>query len=456
MFRNYFKIVLRNILRQKGFSFINILGLALGLAVFLLIMLWVQDEMSYDKFHNRTEDLYRLVVTANLGEQSFKAVVTPGEMLPFLQSQIPEIERSCRYRPLVYDVLVKANDQTFYETKLACADPTFFKMFNFAVISGNVEQTLMDEFKVILTESAANKYFGNLNCLGNNLELSNGTQICTVGAVIKDLPHNTHFDFEILMAMEFLGPFDWGNFYFNGYTQLRENTDQKMVVEKINQLIAARELGIKADYDLQPFKDIHLKSNFDIDMANGTSEINNNVYIFRFIALFILLIACINFMNLSTARSSKRAREVGVRKVTGADRGSLMKQFLGESVLFALLGMLLALVIIEIVMPFFNDLTGKSLSLWKEGNLFLILQIGILTISTGLLAGLYPSWYLSSFQPVRIMKGDLGKQKTALRKILVVSQFALSIILIFGTVMVSRQLTFIRQKNLGFNKDNLV
>jgi ABC-type antimicrobial peptide transport system permease subunit len=456
MIKNYLKIALRNILRYKGFTFINIAGLALGLAVFILIMLWVRDETSYDRFYQNTDRLYRLVVEAQMGEQSFKAVVTPGEMLPYLHSQIPEIKQSCRYRPLAYDVLAEADGKKFYEKKLACADSSFFQLFDFEVITGNVEEALANDDRIILTESTAKKYFGEANPIGKEIELFNGRKICNVYAIIKDLPSNTHFDFEILLSMKYMAPFDWGNFYFNGYVILNNTADPSIVVEKIDQLIAAKDLGIETKYDLQPVQDIHLKSNFDIDMANSTSEINNNVYIFRYIAFFILLIACINFMNLSTARSSKRAREVGIRKVIGAHCNHLLKQFLGESIVFAFLGMLAAMILIELIMPYFNDLTGKEISLWSEANLGLILQIGMLTIITGILAGLYPAIYLSSFRPVAVIKGDKGRQKSTLRKILVVIQFSLSIILICGAIIVSHQIRFIHQKNLGFDKENLV
>jgi ABC-type antimicrobial peptide transport system permease subunit len=456
MFKNYLKIAIRNIIRHKGFSIINISGLALGLAVFMLIMLWVRDEMSYDRFHQNTDRLYRLVVQAQLGEQSFKAVVTPGEFTPYLQDQIPEIEEASRYRPLAYEVLVKVGEKKFYERKLACADSTFLWLFDFEVISGNVEDALTSVEKIILTKSTAEKYFGNDDPIGKTIDLYNGRITSTVTALIEDLPLNTHFDFDMLISMKLLAPFDWGNHYFNGYFLLSENADPNLVVEKINQSIKERELEFSAYYYLQSIKDIHLKSDFDIDMANSTSEINNNVYIFTYIAFFILLIACINFMNLSTARSSKRSMEVGVRKVIGAHRENLMKQFLGESVLFAFLGMLVALILIELVLPGFNDLTGKSISLFATDNLSLFLQILILTLITGILAGLYPALYLSSFRPIVVMKGNNGQQKSTLRKVLVVLQFTLSVILICGAIVVSNQLKFIRQKDLGFDNDNLV
>lgn len=456
MIKNYFKVAFRNLIRKKGYSFINIFGLALGMTICLLIMLWVQDEMSYDRFHQNLDELYRLVVTADLGEQSFKAVVTPGEMLPYLQNQIPEIDKACRYRPLVYDVVVKANENKFYEKKLACADSSFFQLFDFEVISGNVEEALANDDRIILTESTARKYFGNDDPIGQEMELFNGRKNCTVFAVIKDLPANTHFDFEMLLSMQYMAPFDWGNFYFNGYLQLHRSADPELVAEKINQLIAAKDLGIKTEYDLQPLKDVHLKSNFDIDMANTSSKIDNNVYIFRYIAFFILLIACINFMNLSTARSSSRAREVGIRKVIGAEKKHLMYQFLGESILFAFLGMLTAFILMELVLPYFNELTGKEISLWETNGFSIILQISLLTIITGILSGFYPAIYLSSFLPLKVMKGNSGQQRSSLRKILVVTQFTLSIILICSALVVSDQLKFIRQKDLGFDRENLV
>jgi len=404
MLKNYFKIAFRNILRHKGFSFINIFGLALGLAVFVLIMLWVQDENSYDEFYQHADRLYRLVGRAELGEQTFQAVVTPGEFTPYLQENIPEIEEASRYRP-VDEVLVKVGDTKFIERKLACADSSFFRLFDFNVVSGNVEEALSSVEKIVLTRSTAQKYFGNEDPMGQTIDLYNGRLIATVSAIIEDLPSNTHFDFDLLMSMKLLAPFDWGNHYFNGYFLLAENADPDLVVEKINERIKEKDFGFDAHYYLQSIKDIHLRSNFDIDIADSTSEVNNNVYIFTFIAFFILLIACINFMNLSTARSSKRAREVGVRKVVGAYRKNLMWQFLGESVLFAFLGMIFALVLIELLLPGFNQLTDKNLQLFDGGQIDLILQVLLLTGITGLVAGFYPSLYLSSFKPILVMKG---------------------------------------------------
>ena len=455
MIKNYFKIAFRNILRHKGFSFINIFGLALGLAVFILIMLWVKDENSYDRFHQNSDRLYRLVVQAEINEQSFKAVVTPGEFTPYLQENIPEIAETSRYRP-IDEVLVKVGNTKFIERKMACADSSFFRLFDFKVISGNVEEALSSVEKIILTRSTAHKYFGDEDPIGQTLDIYSGRLITTVSAIIEDLPPNTHFDFDLLISMKLLAPFDWGNHYFNGYFLLAENTDPNFVVEKINKLIDEKDLGFDAHYYLQPIKDIHLKSNFDIDIADSTSEVNNNVYIFTFIAFFILLIACINFMNLSTARSSKRAREVGVRKVVGALRKNLMWQFLSESILFALLGMVFALVLIELLLPGFNQLTGKNLQLIAVGNSDLILKVLALTAITGIVAGFYPSIYLSSFKPILVMKGQSTHHSSALRRILVIIQFALSVILICGAIVVSSQLKFIQTKNLGYDKENLV
>ncbi|MCD4817544.1 MAG: ABC transporter permease [Candidatus Cloacimonetes bacterium] len=456
MLKNYLKIAFRNILQHKGFSIINISGLALGLAVFMLIMLWVHDEISYDRFHKKTDRLYRLVAQAQLGEQSFKAVVTPGEFPPYLKDKIPEIEEVSRYRPLAYEVLVKVGEKKFYKRKLACADSTFLRLFDFEVISGNVEDALTGVEKIILTKSTAEKYFGNDDPIGKTIDLYNGRITSTVTALIENLPFNTHFDFDMLISMKLLAPFDWGNHYFNGYFLLSENADPNLVVEKINQSIKERELEFSAYYYLQSIKDIHLKSDFDIDMANSTSEINKNVYIFTYIAFFILLIACINFMNLSTARSSKRAREVGIRKVVGAYRKNLMLQFMGESILISFLGMIFALVLVELFLPCFNLLTRKNINLMTENNFGLLLQILGLTTVTGIVAGFYPSLYLSSFKPILVMKRQTIHQSSKLRRIMVIIQFALSIILICGAIVVSNQLKYIQQKDLGFDRENLV
>lgn len=455
MLKNYLKIAFRNIIRHKGFSFINIAGLALGLAVFMLIMLWVRDEVSYDRFHENKAQLYRLVVQADMGEQSFNAVVTPGEFTPYLHQNIPEITESCLYRPYGGEVLVKEGERSFYERKLACADSTFFRLFDFKVISGNVEETLTTIEKIVLTQSSAQKYFGEEDPMGKTLELFNG-RTCTVSAIIEDLPSNTHFDFDMLISMKLLAPFDWGNHYYNGYFLLAPNVDPVFVVEKINKLLAEKEVGFGAHYYLQSIKDIHLRSQFDIDMNDSTSEINNNVYIFTFIAFFILLIACINFMNLSTARSSKRAKEVGIRKVVGANRQNLMRQFMGESIIYSFLGMLFALLLVEILLGGFNQLTNKSIELFRGNNLQLILQVLGLTLLTGIVAGFYPTIFLSSFKPITIIQGQSAQQSSMLRRVLVIIQFSLSVILICGAIVVSSQLKYIGQKNLGYDKNNLV
>jgi len=456
MLKNYFKIAIRNIIRHKGFSFINIVGLALGLAVFILIMLWVQDESSYDKFHENKDQLYRLVVQSELGEQSFKAVVTPGEFTPYLHQNIPEIEESCLYRPYSGEVLVKEGERSFYERKISCADSTFLRLFDFKVVSGNVEEALSTVEKIVLTQSAAKKYFGDEDPMGKTLDIFNGRLTTTVSAIIEDLPANTHFDFDLLISMKLMAPFDWGNHYFNGYFKLAPNTDPDFVVEKINKLIEEKDLGFGAHYYLQSIKDIHLKSQFDIDMNNSTSEVNNNVYIFTFIAFFILLIACINFMNLSTARSSKRAKEVGIRKVVGAYRQNLMRQFMGESIIFAFLGMLFALLLVELLLGGFNQLTQKNIELFTGNNFQLILQALGLTLVTGVVAGFYPTIFLSSFKPITTLKGQSAQQSSMLRRVLVIIQFSLSVILICGAIVVSSQLKYIGQKDLGFDRDNLV
>jgi len=330
MLKNFLKIAFRNMFRHKIFSLINLSGLAIGLFCFILIFLWVQDENSYEKTFDNYGNIYRLVGNAELSDKIFKAVVTPGEFAPYLKDQIPEIEKFTRYRPHSSEELIKVDEQNYYEKKVAFADSSFFEIFSFSVISGNLSGALADPYSAVITRSIAEKYFGDTDPIGKTFAVFDGRLQSVISAVIEDLPNNTHFEFDILLPMLLMAPFDWGNHYFNAYFSLHPEADPEVVNSKIDAAILAKELDHKATYYLQPIADIHLRSDFDIDMNNTTSEINNNVYIFTYIAIFVLLIACINFMNLSTARGASRAKEVGIRKVIGATKKILFSSFWGS------------------------------------------------------------------------------------------------------------------------------
>ena len=442
--------------RHKLFTLINLTGLAIGLFCFILIILWVQDEKSYDRFFANYENIYRLVGDADLGDKIFKAVVTPGEFAPYLSSEIPEIENFTRYRPNTSEELVKIGDKSYYEKRIAFADSTFFSVFSLEVIKGDLEGALADPYSAVISRSTAEKYYGDQEAIGATFDVFDGRLQSVVKAVIEDLPLNSHFEFDILLPMMLMGPFDWGNHYFNAYFTLHPEVDPEVVNEKIVAAITAKELDFGAKYYLQPLTDIHLRSDFDIDMNNTTSEINDNVYVFTYIAIFILLIACINFMNLSTARGGTRAREVGMRKVVGAGRKSLIAQFLGESLFFSFLAMLLAIVLVELSLPQFNNITGKQVVLLDISNLKLLGYVASLILITGLAAGSYPAYFLSAYNPIKAIKGNTNRKSAGLRRFLVIFQFALAVILISSTFIVFSQLHYIRSRDLGYDAENLV
>jgi len=456
MIRNYFKLAFRNMFRHKLFSLINLTGLAIGLFSFILIILWVQDESSYDRIYDNYQNIYRLVGDADLGDKIFKAVVTPGEFAPYLNEEIPEIVNYTRYRPHSSEELVKIGDKSYYEKRISFADSTFFSIFSLDVIKGDLDGALDDPYSAVITRSIAEKYFGDQEPIGATFDVFEGRLQPVIKAVIEDLPLNTHFEFDILLPMMLMGPFDWGNHYFNAYFSLHPQANPEVVNNKIREAIAAKELDFKAKYYLQAITDIHLRSDFNIDMNNTTSEINNNVYIFTYIAFFILLIACINFMNLSTARGGTRAREVGMRKVIGADRKSLIGQFLGESLIFSFLSMILALALVEIFLPTFNIITGKQVGLLRSSNLSLLGGLTGLVVITGLAAGSYPAYFLSAYNPIKAIKGNTGRKSAGLRRILVIFQFALAVILISSTYIVINQLNYIQSRDLGYDDENLV
>jgi len=456
MLKNFLKIAFRNMFRHKIFSLINLSGLAIGLFCFILIFLWVQDENSYEKTFDNYGNIYRLVGNAELSDKIFKAVVTPGEFAPYLKDQIPEIEKFTRYRPHSSEELIKVDEQNYYEKKVAFADSSFFEIFSFSVISGNLSGALADPYSAVITRSIAEKYFGDTDPIGKTFAVFDGRLQSVISAVIEDLPNNTHFEFDILLPMLLMAPFDWGNHYFNAYFSLHPEADPEVVNSKIDAAILAKELDHKATYYLQPIADIHLRSDFDIDMNNTTSEINNNVYIFTYIAIFVLLIACINFMNLSTARGASRAKEVGIRKVIGATKKNLILQFLGESLIFSFLAMLLSLMMIELFLPTFNNITGKNIVFLVSGNSLMLLGLVFVVFVTGLIAGSYPAYFLSAYNPIKALKGITGRKSAFIRRALVIFQFTLAIILISGTLIVFSQLKYIQSRDIGFDEENLV
>jgi putative ABC transport system permease protein len=458
MFGNYAKLAYRHMLRQKGYSFINIAGLAIGMACTILILLWVRDELSFDRFHAHKQDLYR--VTCIGTETSFFG--SPAPFAPAIVTEIPEVEDAVRVMRAPRFVF-KRGEKAFYEENGISADPSFFDMFSFEVLKGDPKTAFASPLNIVLTESLARKYFGDDDPLGESIQLE-GQRDIRVAAVMKDVPSNSHLQFDYvlphkLIEVSRLCGMKWGDFNFMTYIRAAETRDEGLLIQKLNDVsekhgcpqVVEKQLA----FSLQSLGDIYLNplGNYDIPLGN-----KRYVYLFSVIAFFILFIACVNFINLSTARSERRAREVGLRKVVGAARIQVVKQFFGESLILALLSLLLAVVGAWLLMPIFNGLTGKSLAFDILDPAVLLGLLGI-TCLAGFLAGLYPALYLSSFEPINVLRNNLAlrswlkggatrlMRKGSLRRILVVTQFSLSIILILATMVVYNQLNYMRDKS---------
>lgn len=464
MLRNYLKIALRNLFRQKAFSFINISGLAIGMACSIMILLWVQHELSYDRFHRNADNLYR--ITASLADLDVHAGVTSTPLAQAIKAEIPEIRNTVRMSP-PRGGLLQVGDRTFEEKRILYADSTFLEMFSFPLVAGNPETALYNPDGILITAEMAKKYFGSEDPLGKTIRKDQRDDL-TVTGVLADVPENSHIQFDFIQPMAFLARTErdlkeniWDNFNFYTYIALAETADAspaalKDIADRIQKIYKAHEPVLKVSFTLQPLNRIHLHSTHLIADFPGGGNVQY-VYILGVIALVILIVACINFMNLATARSARRAKEVGLRKVAGAVRAQLIRQFLAESCLIAFIALILAIVLVAVFLTPFNHLAGKNLSL----NLFdgkLIPGLVAITLLTGLISGSYPALFLSGFLPVKVLKGNLkaGAGSSIFRNTLVVMQFTASIALLIGTVVVYNQLNFIQHRNLGFDKENLV
>ncbi len=471
MIKNYFLVAVRNFKNYKFFSFINITGLAIGMACSFLIFIWVKDEFSFDRFHENETDLYRLVGEVENADALFKAVVTPYPMVSYLNDEIPEIINHICLRPMSEKVLVeyesegsKSQLKKFYEGGMVAVDSNFFEFFTYEFINGSPEKAIIGTNSIVISESTAKKYFGDENPIGKTLYFYNRERLGTISGVLKDPPANSHIQFDIVIPFgDLYGSnfkTNWGNYYYNGYVQLAHGIDPQIVVQKIEEALRKRssDSEVSIRIYLQPLRDVHLKSDFDIDYNNSTSEINNNVYIFSIIAVFILLIACLNFVNLTTARSATRAKEIGLRKISGASRARLIRQFFGESVFIAIIAYILAFIIILILLNSFNQLTAKSLDISQILNVKTILIFLGIAILVGLVSGIYPALLLSSLEPLSVLKGEMksDSKNSTFRKILVLVQFSISIILIISVFIVHRQLEYVQKKELGYDKKNLI
>lgn len=469
MFKNYLKLAFRNLLKHKAYSSINIAGLALGMACCILIMLYVQDELSYDKFHRDADRIFRVAMTIDTRGVPTSFAPTMGPLAAALVNDYPEITDVVQILPAGTVQVSPAPDQHYYEDRAYLADSSFFRIFSFRLLHGDPAQALAQANAVVITREKALKYFGQENALGKRLDV-NGTSYLVTG-VMEDIPSSSHFKPEVVSSLGLLRSREfmqnWHANMLHTYIKIAEGVSPQAVEQKISK-VADRYVGdqIRANnqtytYFLQPITAIHLHSDLRYELEANSRIVY--VQIFSVSAVLILLIACINFMNLATARSMRRAKEVGLRKVVGAYRSQLMIQFLGESLFYRILAVLLALTVVEISLPFFNTLAAKNLDLNLTANAPLLTGIVLITVLVGLLSGSYPALFLSAFRPAEVLKGKLTAGIStprfgapALRKVLVVLQFAISIALIAGTLVISQQMNFLREQNLGFAKEQML
>ena len=474
MFRNFLKIAFRNLWKNKGFSTINIIGLATGLATCLLILLYVLDELSYDRFNKNADRIYRVDNEIKYGGNHIDLSVAPAQMGPVMMKELPAVERYTRIR-WYGSFSVKKGAENLKEGSVGYADSSLFDVFTLPMISGDPKTALRDPHSLVITETIARKYFNRTDVVGQNL-LINDTGNYKITGVIKDIPAQSHFYFDFFLPLSESADSrndSWLSENYSTYVLLRENTDINKFQKEVNKLLAryagpqmkhvfnvSFEDFIKSgDFlrsSLMPLTKIHLHSNKTGELrGNGSVQF---VYIFSAIALFILLIACVNFMNLSTARSANRAKEVGVRKVLGSLRKYLIGQFLTESVLISFIALIIAVVIAWLLLPYFNLLSAKHIITHSLFNSSMLISLVGLMLAVGLLAGSYPAFFLSSFQPIVVLKGKLasGFKRSWLRNGLVVFQFFISISLIIGTIVIYNQLKYIRNKDIGFDRNQVL
>ncbi len=474
MFKNYFRVAYRNLWKDKGFSAINIAGLAVGLAICLLITLFVTDELSYDKYNEKADRIYRINADLKLNGTGFNDVTAPAPMGPVLLKEYPQIENYVRIVD-THDMLVKKGDETIMEHHSVLADSSLFDVFSLKMLAGDPKTALTQPNSMVISESMAKKYFGDANPIGKTLLTSNTTNYKITG-VIKDMPEQSHMHLNFIKAMAEASESrntEWLSNNFITYLLVKPGTTQAYIDNAINQTLkkymepqlvsmvhnSIEELNKAGNffrYPVMPLTKIHLHSNL-----NGEMEANGNmqyVYIFIVVAAFILLIACVNFMNLSTARSAGRSKEVGVRKVLGSQRSGLIAQFLAESMLTTLIALLVAVIIAALLLPLFNQFADKHITLGLLSKPWLLPTLLVTGLIVGLLAGSYPAFYLSAFQPIHVLKGKLsaGFRSSWLRNSLVVFQFAIAIVLIVSTLIIHNQLNYIRNTNLGYNRDHVL
>jgi len=476
MIKNYLLIAFRNARRNRAYTIINLLGLAIGIASSLMILLFVVDEVSYDRHNENFREIHRIYAKGKIQGNEIEVALCNAPMGATLKADFPEVVDFTRLFTFDGDPKVRFEEKVFIEENFYYVDSTFFNVFTAPVVYGNPEKMLSRPYTVVLTEEIARKYFGNEDPVGKLVQVGQEETNYEVTGVVKAFPESSHFHFNMLGSMTsiYLATSNqWlGN---NSYTyiRLRKDVDPQQLESKFPELIEQHmgteleeSLGLSLEeflaggnafgYFLQPLKEIHLQSDLQFEINPGGSR--SSVIIFSVIAIFLILIASINFMNLSTASGAKRATEVGIRKVAGAEKNRLIQQFLVESFLITVLALILAVVLVELFIPGFNNIAGKGLRLESLGTLRLIIGLLIIGIFVGFASGSYPAFFLSSFKPTDVLKSGAmrGARGATLRRVLVTFQFVVTIVLFICTILVNRQMNYLRAKDLGFNKENLV
>lgn len=471
MFKNYLKVAFRSLNKNRTYALINILGLALGLMVTILVFIFVKDETSYDKHWNGSDRVYRTGIKADMMGQKMDAAVSPSPMANALRTEFTDVETATRIQPVRQEILVRHEQNKVYIQKGVYADSTFFNVFDYEFVHGNAKSALNEPNAIVLTEETASKLFGDKNAMGEIVNYDNRRDYIVKG-IVKEPQGHAHFHFDMFMAQNEIQNIWISNNFFT-YFRLKENVDlvsfeKEMKANFIKKIEPNVEAFLKVtieeffkqgntfDYQLQPLQSIHLNSHKDWEIEQNGSLIY--IYVFIGIAILVIIIAGINFMNLSTARSGKRAKEVGVRKVTGASRKMLIVQFLTESIIQSFIALFFAYILVELFLPGFNKVMDTNLSLFNNYLRQTILFSLSVTIFYGLFAGSYPAFFLSGFQPVAVLKGDLTKTKggAMLRKSLVVIQFTASTILIIGMIIIFLQISYLHNKDIGFEGDQVL
>ncbi|MFP4605678.1 MAG: ABC transporter permease [Bacteroidales bacterium] len=474
MIKNYLKISWRNLKRDKSYSLINIFGLAVGIAACLMISLYIIDELSYDKFHDNSDRTYRLYVDGQFGNNKFLSPYIPNPTKDALLDEFSQIESVTHFFD-TDQVRFEYENKIFIENRVLYADSDFFEVFSFPMVKGEAKNALSEPNQIVLTESSARKYFGDEDPLGKMIKV-NRDELFRVTGVCEDVPDNSHFHFNYLLSYSSSHISEdqrWINSSVYTYFVLKEGVEQKNFEKQLDLLVekyvgpeVVNFMGVNLEefenrgnsygFFLQPLEDIYLHSDFN-DEIEPVSNITR-IWYFSIIAVFILLIACINFMNLATAKYANRAKEVGIRKVVGSKRKQLISQFLTESILISTLAVIVAIVLVEFFLPGFNNISQKSLELEYFTSWYLLPVLIGLAIIVGVIAGIYPAFFLSSFSPLKILKGKINKgvKGDRLRGALVTSQFVITIVLFISTYLIFQQNSYMTNKKLGFDKEEVL